>query len=113
MKVVNVDDVLKILHKYGKYIFVTDEKRYASMVDEIANLKALEQKEKTGWTPVSERLPEECSGVLVYCPENKNIFLAYLEIGKWYIFSPNVDEPIDEPSRMDAFTRAIQGRKRG
>jgi UDP-galactopyranose mutase len=43
MKAVNVDDVLKILHKYGKYIFVTDEKKYFSMVDEIANLKALEQ----------------------------------------------------------------------
>ena len=38
MKAVNVDEVLKILHKYGKYIFVTDEKRYSSMVDEIANL---------------------------------------------------------------------------
>ena len=44
MKVVNVNDVLEILYKYGKYIFVTDEKRYSSMVDEIANLKALEQK---------------------------------------------------------------------
>lgn len=43
MKAVNVNDVLKILHKYGKYIFVTDEKKYSSMVDEIANLKALEQ----------------------------------------------------------------------
>ena len=42
MKAVNVDDVLRILHKYGKYIFVTDEKRYSSMIDEIANLKALE-----------------------------------------------------------------------
>lgn len=43
MKAVNVDDVLKILYKYGRYIFVTDEKRYSSMVDEISNLKALEQ----------------------------------------------------------------------
>lgn len=43
MKVVNVNDVLKILHKYGKYIFVTDEKKYSDMVDEISNLKALEQ----------------------------------------------------------------------
>lgn len=43
MKAVNVDDVLKILHKYGRYIFVTDEKTYSSMVDEIANLKALKQ----------------------------------------------------------------------
>ena len=43
MKAVNVDEVLKILHRYGKYIFVTDEKKYSDMVDEIANLKALEQ----------------------------------------------------------------------
>lgn len=41
MKAVNVDDVLKILHKYGKYVFATDEKKYSTMVDEIANLKAL------------------------------------------------------------------------
>ena len=43
MKAVNVNDVLKILYKYGKYIFLTDEKRYSSMIDEIANLKALKQ----------------------------------------------------------------------
>lgn len=48
MKAVNVDDVLKILYKYGKFIFMTDEKRYSSMVDEIANLKALKQEPKTG-----------------------------------------------------------------
>lgn len=53
--------------------------------------------EQPRWIPVSERLPNECSGVLVYCPKNDNIFLAYLEIGKWYIFSPRCDEPIDEP----------------
>lgn len=46
MKTVNVDDVLKILHKYGKYIFVTDEKKYSNMVDEIANLKSLDQEPK-------------------------------------------------------------------
>ncbi len=48
MKSVNADDVLKILHKYGKYIFVTDEKKYSSMVDEIANLKASKQEPKIG-----------------------------------------------------------------
>lgn len=73
MKAVNVDDVLKILHKYGKYIFVTDEKRYSSMVDEIANLKPLPQEtvtEFTGykglknWTPISEGLPKEGETVI-------------------------------------------------
>lgn len=49
MKTVNVDEVLKILHKYGKFIFVTDEKKYSDMVDEIANLKAL--KPKGEWIP--------------------------------------------------------------
>jgi hypothetical protein len=48
MKAVNVDEVLKILYRYGEYIFVTDDKRYSDMVDEIANLKALEQQPKTG-----------------------------------------------------------------
>ena len=47
MKAVNVDEVLKILHRYGKYIFVTDEKKYSDMIDEIANLKALEQEPVT------------------------------------------------------------------
>jgi len=54
MKVVNVDDVLKILYKYGKYIFTTDDKRYTSMLDEIANLKAIEQ---------------EPRGKMLICPE--------------------------------------------
>lgn len=49
------------------------------------------------WIPVSEKLPEECSGVLVYCPANYNVFLAYLEQGKWYIFSPDGNEPLNEP----------------
>ena len=80
MKAINVDDVLKILHKYGKYIFVTDEKRYSSMVDEIANLKALAQEPKTGhWTDDGycsccnqQTLPLDESGYMSYyhsfCP---------------------------------------------
>ena len=86
---------LKAIEKLHVYGFATlDEDK---VIKTINKLPSVTPKEKTGWIPVSERLPEECSGVLVYCPENKNIFLAYLEIGKWYIFSPNADEPIDEP----------------
>ena len=63
MKDINVDDVLKILHKYGKNIFVTDEKKYSDMVDEISNLKALKQEPKTGhW--ISHREHCEQLGVM-------------------------------------------------
>lgn len=41
MKYVNVDEVLKILHKYGEHVFVNDMKRYQDMTDKIANLKGL------------------------------------------------------------------------
>jgi hypothetical protein len=38
MKAVNVNDVLKILYKYGEFLFVTDYPKYREMQDEIANL---------------------------------------------------------------------------
>ena len=39
-----------------------------------------------GWIPVSERLPEESTAVLIWCPERKNIYCAYLEEKQWWIF---------------------------
>ena len=51
---------------------------------------------KTGWVPVSERLPKELLGVLVYCPTSNNTFCAFLENGKWYIFSPLATEKLDQ-----------------
>ena len=47
-------------------------------------IKALEQEPK--WIPVSERLPEEKQSVLVWCPQYKNIYCAYLEKEQWWIF---------------------------
>lgn len=44
-------------------------------------------KPRTGeWIPVSERLPEESTVVLVWCPERKNIYCAYYEEKCWWIF---------------------------
>ena len=58
------------------------------------NLCASEDPER--WIPVSERLPKELWGVLVYCPTNDNVFCAYLEKGVWKIFSPEALEEIKE-----------------
>lgn len=50
-------------------------------------LKELKQlKEQTTWIPCSERLPKESIAVLVWCPERKNIYCAYLEEKQWWIF---------------------------
>jgi len=38
MKTVYVDDVLKVMHEYGEFVFATDTKRYSDMVDNISNL---------------------------------------------------------------------------
>ena len=38
MKIVNIDEVLKVLHKYGEFIFVTDNPKYLEMENEISNL---------------------------------------------------------------------------
>jgi hypothetical protein len=38
------------------------------------------------WIPVSERLPEDKQSVLVWCPQYKNIYCAYLEKERWWIF---------------------------
>lgn len=56
---------------------------YANKLTEI--LKLTEQY-NNGWIPCSERLPEENYAVLVWCPERKNIYCAYLEEGQWWIF---------------------------
>lgn len=64
MKTVNIDDVLKILHKYGAYVFITDNKRYSEMQDEIANLPSVQP--KTGhWIKTPKAVMGE--GYMWYC----------------------------------------------
>lgn len=48
MKVVNINDVLNILHKYGEFLFVTDHLRYMEMRNEIANLPNVTPQPKMG-----------------------------------------------------------------
>ena len=50
----------------------------------VSHVKAIPSADR--WIPVSERLPEERYAVLVWCPERKNTYCAYLEEGQWWIF---------------------------
>lgn len=48
------------------------------------------------WIPVKERMPEESSAVLIWCPERKNIYCAYWEEKKWWIFGAGWEEVTDD-----------------
>lgn len=40
------------------------------------------------WIPVTERLPSPKKAVLVWTPYKQNIFMAYLQGNKWYVWGP-------------------------
>ena len=64
----------------------------------IKRIKALPSvtPKQNGWIPVSERLPEECHAVLIWCPENKCIYCAYYQLSQWWIFGAfNTRPPYD------------------
>ena len=56
----------------------------ATIMQDILDLPPVKQEPR--WIPVSERLPEEKQAVLVWCPQYKNIYCAYLEKEQWWIF---------------------------
>lgn len=60
-------------------------------------LKELKQlREQTRWIPVSEKLPEERLGVLVWCPTRKNIYCACYEEKQWWIFGAYWEKVTEE-----------------
>jgi hypothetical protein len=72
-------------------------------------VKQIEPEQK--WIPVSERLPEDSYAVLVWCPERKNIYCAYLEKEQWWIFGAFVQivpnevvawMPLPEPYKAES-----------
>lgn len=41
------------------------------------------------WVSVEERLPSPMRAVLVWAPYRRNIFMAYLQGNKWYVWGPD------------------------
>lgn len=78
------EEAIKILKHYH-YWYEEDERKAIEALDVIWN-ETTKTRWKTRWIPVSERLPEERYAVLVWCPERKNTYCAYLEEGQWWIF---------------------------
>ncbi len=60
-------------------------------------------KQEPRWIPVSERLPEESTAVLVWCPERKNIYCAYYEEKHWWIFGAYFEKLTRVTSKVTAW----------
>ena len=52
--------------------------------------------DRSGWIPVSEKLPEDSVARLVWCPGRKNRFAANYKEGKWTIFGAGYRDITEE-----------------
>ncbi len=110
MKAVNVNDILQILYKYGKFIFITDGKKYSDMVDEIANLKAwgkpcddavsrqavLDTLDKMDKALDTDRTVENYKKLLIECYKDLPFVIPKEKTGHW-ILQPRY-EGDDQPN---------------
>lgn len=49
------------------------------------------------WISVKERLPGYETAILVYCPQNENIYCAFYSFDyKWFYFGQGYSEKIEE-----------------
>lgn len=76
------EEVIEVLEKEESYMLSHGGDKQAKAL-RIA-IDKIEQEPR--WIPVKERLPEESTAVLVWCPERKNIYCAYREVNQWWIF---------------------------
>lgn len=76
------EEVIEVLEKEESYMLSHGGDKQAKAL-RIA-IDKIEQEHK--WIPATEKLPEESTAVLVWCPERKNIYCAYYEEKRWWIF---------------------------
>ena len=75
-------EVIEVLEKEESYMLSHGGDRQAKALRIAIN--KIEQEHE--WISVAERLPEESTAVLVWCPERKNIYCAYRKVNQWWIF---------------------------
>lgn len=93
-------DIDSFEFKSGVSKYMNDIAKLLNTIYEIQvnNIKALPSvtPQEPRWIPVSERLPEESTAVLVWCPKRKNIYCACYEEKQWWIFGPFWKEVTEE-----------------
>lgn len=116
-----LDKAIEIL-TYHQVNFCKSKKAVAYMNEIIEALEKIDQEPKTGWVPVSERLPEDIRPVMVTWKNNDPksyyqyivgkhfIGVAHYLKGKWYWYSSTTEDFLAEYGRYDGeeFDEAIE-----
>jgi hypothetical protein len=76
-----LDEIISRLGISGEK-YLLESERYIYQI--IKDLPPVTPKQR--WIPVSEGLPDERQSVLVWCPEYRNMYCAYLKNKNWWIF---------------------------
>lgn len=99
-----IDKIRKILNETCglNYLSVKDAN---FMLDKICEALAVDEK-SNGWIPVSERLPEDDTTVLVSCKTHRGttfVRAGYCTNGSWYLNCEGVKawKPFPEPYKED------------
>lgn len=82
----NREEAVKILEKLkSDYLhgYVAYNKLIPDALDVVIEALA------TRWISVTEKLPEDSTAVLVWCPAQKNVYCAYHEEKQWWVFGAN------------------------
>lgn len=80
-----LDEVIEEIKKetVSKQVYEQEYNTRKRFETEILRLESIINNQ---WISVEENLPEERHAVLVYCPQQKNIYCAYYDKNEWWTF---------------------------